>query len=610
MANREELAIIRNARAGQAAAQLELGKLYLFGSAGLPQSLPTALHWLERAARQDCAPAWQLIGNHIPFELAQRNGSALATWYERAYDDGSVHAGLVFAQLALETGVAASADARAKALRALEDAARAGFPHAQWMLAQQRGPAAPMAGAAAASLSTAAPAAAARSVQASARRGAGATPGWPAAEHGAAADQYAVLEQAWEAGRAEEYLEQALPLARELVRVREEQGEMQRFAPDEIALLSRCARLLDGRAAGVALEAGEPDCFWELAAAEHDRHAQLTMGLRCARMQIDGRRIAGKAGERAGDRAAGRSTGWNGPANFKKAIRWLTLAGEQGLAEAWYALSRIYIKPEFSQRNVADAQKYLERAAEMGYREAQLECGHNAWRARRENESNDVRAVYWLQKAAAQGSSEAGALLARIAPRPAASLYTETGALLRQYAGQAQSGAGFDAARPDLFQAHPLLAARLELAALFKLTRAEALLLDVKAADQGHCLVIDIRASYGRSKRRLVLVEAGQERQALDRIVRLFAQVDCGPSGPEGNYRQRLYRLRTLLGPASRMNEEEGAPGVGAPGVGAPGLGAASAGLPGAGATTGAPDAVVPAAGTPAAGTPDFGLAA
>ena len=54
MANREELAIIRNARAGQAAAQLELGKLYLFGSAGLPQSLPTALHWLERAARQEC----------------------------------------------------------------------------------------------------------------------------------------------------------------------------------------------------------------------------------------------------------------------------------------------------------------------------------------------------------------------------------------------------------------------------------------------------------------------------------------------------------------------------------------------------------------------------
>jgi hypothetical protein len=29
--------------------------------------------------------------------------------------------------------------------------------------------------------------------------------------------------------------------------------------------------------------------------------------------------------------------------------------------------------------------------------------------------------------------------------------------------------------------------------------------------------------------------------------VRLFDAVDCGPAGPEGNYRQRLYRLRTLL---------------------------------------------------------------
>jgi hypothetical protein len=175
-------------------------------------------------------------------------------------------------------------------------------------------------------------------------------------------------------------------------------------------------------------------------------------------MQVDGKRIA-----------AG-----NGSANFKKAIRWLTLAGEQGLAQAWYALSRIYVKPEFSQRNVGDAQKYLERAAEMGYREAQLECGLSAWRARRENENNDVRAVYWLQKAAAQGCADAAAALRKIAPRPDTPAYTETGRLSANAASLAES--------------HPLLAARLELAALFRLTRAEALLLDVQAADRGHPL--------------------------------------------------------------------------------------------------------------------------
>ena len=541
MANREELAIIRNARAGQVAAQLELGKLYLFGSAGLPQSLPTALHWLERAARQDCPPAWQLIGNHIPLELAQRNAAAVAQWYERAYDDGSLHAGLVFAQLVLDAAPAA-AQQHPKAVQALEDAARAGFQHAQWMLSQRQGkqtqPATRATAPGAAALKAGTPGAPGRMP---AR-----TTGPDQRPPGAGSAQYASLDAAWGARRWADYLGRALPQARALVNERGEQGEMRRFAPDEITLLSCCARLLDPALDGVsglpALDAdvvaaacrpGEPAVFWELAAAEHDCHAQLALGLRHARMRVDGRRCASSAGPA------------NAPvANFKKAIRWLTLAGEQGLAEAWYALSRIYIKPEFSQRNVADAQRYLERAAEMGYRDAQLECGHNAWRARRENESNDVRAVYWLQKAAAQGSPNAVELLRKIAPRASSAPYTETGRLL--------------ASHTDALAAHPLLAARIELAALFDLSRAEALLLDVGAADQGHCLVIDIRASYGRSKRRLVMVESAQQRDALDRIVRLFEQVDCGPTGPEGNYRQRLYRLRTLLNVAMPGNDDDG----------------------------------------------------
>ncbi|MFX7507440.1 hypothetical protein ABTJ37_24285, partial [Acinetobacter baumannii] len=76
-------------------------------------------------------------------------------------------------------------------------------------------------------------------------------------------------------------------------------------------------------------------------------------------------------------------------ANYKKAIRWLTLAGEQGMAAAWVVLSRLYLKPEFSQRNLADVQHYLERAAEMGHVEAQVECGVGAWRNRRDDPAND-----------------------------------------------------------------------------------------------------------------------------------------------------------------------------------------------------------------------------
>ncbi len=497
MANREELGIIRGARAGRAEAQLALGKLYLSGSTGLPKSLPTAVHWLDRAAQQDCDEAWKLIATHIPLELAQRDASRLTPWYERAYDDGDAQAGLVLAQLVLD-GDQGDALLRVKALTALDAAAQSGLPEAQWLLARQR------------ALDSAVPMPSSAPL---------AAPGLPdpyhaqwlerAADSGVPEARFALIERAWDGEQWALYIERALPLAQTLA----DQSAPAGLSPDALRLLARCAQLLtDGRVAQT-LEPARIQRFWELAAHGHERTAQLAMGLWLARMEVNG----------------SRTNDGPGSANFKKAIRWLALAGEQGLAEAWFALSRIYSKPEFSQRNIAIAQDYLERAADMGYRDAQLECGLNAWRARREQEHNDVRASYWLQKAAGQGCPQAQAALLKIAPR-GAPLDWGDAALSR-----------------DLISSHPFLAARIELAALFNLTRAEALLLDVKAADHGHCLLVDIRASYRRSKRRVVLLQTAQERQGLDRIVRLFEDIDCGPSGPEGNYRQRLYRFKTLL---------------------------------------------------------------
>lgn len=494
MANREELGLIRGARGGRPEAQLALGRLYLYGSAGLPKSLPTALHWLDRAAQQGCFQACELIGAHIPVELARQSARPLAQWYERAYDAGVLRAGVVLAQLTLEqAGQAPDPARRAKALRALESAARAGVPDAQWLYARHH------AGPAGAPLRAAAP------VAGAAQRGE-APERWPRrlAEH--------PLERLWQEG-VQAYLAHALPLVRALLRG-VDAGVPASLGADEVRMLSRCAQAL-GTLPDAPGQADEMRRLFELAASENDAQAQMAVGLWQARMQVDGKRIAVGAGS----------------ANFKKAIRSLALAGEQGLAEAWYALSRIYIKPEFSQRNVADAQRYLERAAEMGYRDAQLECGANAWRARRENESNDVRAVYWLQKAAAQGCPQAAASLLKIAPRGGQDDFAR---LL------AQLPAGLAAS-------HPLLAARLRLATLFQLSRAEALLLDVRAADQGHCLVIDIRGSYGRSKRRLVAIASVHERRALDEILQQFSSSDTGAGGPEGNYRQRLYRLKTVL---------------------------------------------------------------
>lgn len=469
MANREELGIIRGARAGDADCQLALGKLYLFGGAGLPLNVPTALHWLQRAARQERAAAWCLIGQHIPFEVARYGMPEVLCWYQRAADDGIDAAALVLAQLG---ALPASPDGVAEpSAVAVACAARSLPPRRPRLLSRS--------------------------------------------DNVLTAQQVAQLEQLWRQDHAL-FLQQGRAVLRLLLDAAPADAEAARAADwqaDQLQqdLLARCAGLLATGDSDRELQ----QCR-ELAAHGGDRNAQLALGLWFARMDGAGRR------QHQGIAAV----------NFKRAIRWLTLAGEQGLAEAWFALSRIYLKPEFSQRCVAEAQAYLERAAEMGHCGAQLECGIYAWRNRRTELQSDVRAAYWLQKAAAQGCSEAEAALARVAaaPKEAGWIASIVTCLTR-----------------ELLESQPLLAARLELATLFGLSRAEALLLDVKAADQGHCLVVDIRASYGRSKRRLVLLRTARERQALDRIVRLFESIDSGPDGLEGNYRQRLYRLKTWL---------------------------------------------------------------
>lgn len=139
-----------------------------------------------------------------------------------------------------------------------------------------------------------------------------------------------------------------------------------------------------------------------------------------------------------------------------------------------------------------------------------------------------MRAAYWLQKAAAQGCEQAQALLGRIASLPAPASWAQSVQHLLAHEAVAK---------------HPLLAARIALAARFGLSRQEALLLDINAADCGHCLVVDIRSQYAHSTRRLILLQTGDDRLALTRIARHFAQIDSGPDGPEGNYRKRLYRL-------------------------------------------------------------------
>ncbi|HYD62970.1 MAG TPA: hypothetical protein VEC35_21635 [Noviherbaspirillum sp.] len=505
MANREDLLIIRAARAGEATAQLKLGKRYLFGGAGLPKSLPTALYWLDRAAQQDEQDAWMLIGRHVPFETVQQSvhPGKLYVWYERAFEAGVAQAGLVLAKLVLgQVAGAVSESMRSKALRALQAAAQAGIAEAQWMLAQSIGHS----------------------------EGDSRTP-WPgttdaeqtdneamlewatrAARSGVTDAQFAMADHAWARDDLTGFLQWALPLARGIT-------EARMHPPDasarESSLVLRTAHALS---ACDKFDAGEVARMLEWAAETGSCDAQYSLGLWLAHMDADGKRLSHIPG----------------PANYKRALRWLTSAAEQGLAAAWYALSRIYLKTEHANRNPAEGQRCLEKAAQAGHGMAQLEIGVAFWRARRDDKSNDVRAAAWLLKARSQGVAEASCLLDKITAR---STTAEWAASVLAHLPR------------DALARYPLLVARLELAARFGLSRAEALLIDPVEADCEHCLVVDVCAQHPHSKRRLVLVQTAEERKLLDRVSAVFERLDRGPEGPEGNYRQRLYRLKTLAAP-------------------------------------------------------------
>lgn len=507
MANREELLIIRAARAGQAQAQLALGKRYLFGSASLPQSQQTALHWLEKAAEQNQPEAWQLIGDNVPFEVARQRGDPLrvALWYERAFEGGSAQAGLVLAMLVFSSWSRADHALRQKSMRALKLSAESGVSDAQWLYAQQLGMHDLLAAKDVADMSP------------QQRQHRDLVLDWAAkaARGGVTEAQMALADHAWLNGNYLKFMFWALPMAQNIDRRNSSlQARRRPYNAQELDLLTRCAKAM--------LAVADPNVklierYLRIGAEGGDSSAQLAFGLWIARMDENGNRVDGIPGV----------------AHYKKAIRWLSLAAEHGSSAAWFAISRIYLKPEFSRRSIAESRRHLEMAAVSGHERAQLELGLVAWRARRIEVRADIRAVYWLQKASGQGNDEASALLDKIAPP------------VRKPDWAVAARASFTR---EISNQYPFLAARIELAYWFGLTRAEALLIDAEASDHGHCLEVDIRHVHPRSRRRLIQVITGDQRQALDRAARVFDPGETGGAlDPEGAYRQRLYRFRTLI---------------------------------------------------------------
>lgn len=502
MATREEVLLIRAAREGLVRAQVALGRRYLFGSVGLPKSLETGLYWLTHAARQGASDAWLLIGTHIPFEVAVNvpNRSELYAWYERAFDEGVIQAGLVLARLLFaDDGQRHDAPLRRKAWQALERAAESGIAEAQWLLAQQIEKRERAADSGHLGTSCKAVSRVAEPLYLEWLR--------RAADNGVLPAQRRLADHAWAASDDALFLQWALPVAQKIANeALRTDFSGHRLSEEERCLLSRCVQAI--------FRAGDLNSknfkeLADLAARAGDRFAQFFLGLWCAKIDKEGRRVAGSARQ----------------INHRMAIHWLTLAGQQGISDAWYAISRIYLKTEFAHRSVDKAEQYLERAAQAGHGSAQLEFGKRLWRKRRRNCAGDVAAAYWLQRACMHGCAEAEQLLAKIASRAASAAWAQ---VLEQQITAIEDRR---------------LAARVKLAARFGLSKQEALLLDIEAADHGHCLLVDIRDQHVRVRRRLILIQTAEERLALDHVKHLFARVSVGPD--EGNYRQRLYRLES-----------------------------------------------------------------
>lgn len=521
MATREELAMIKAARSGEPNAQLVLGQRYLHGGIGLPRSDGTAFYWLERAAQQGIDEAWMMIGRHISYEQVKDVSSppAAAVWYEKAFNAGIAHAGITFSRLVLEHAQQFDNERHARAIDILSVLADNDDHQAQWLLAQHMhrrshdGEASSI-GDIDSDMQTGLPDGSRKREERLLVE---------AARAGVEPAQYALLDKAWKESDFTRFSQDAVALVDKLLmRNAAALAQMERdvevnggifLSCEEATLLLRFAQWHLREAAPEPVRIG---FLLELAALAGNVEAQLETGLLYARMDRNGDRVFMEYGL----------------ANFKKALSWLTLAGEGGSALAWHTLARIHSRSIYSQRNLAVALQYLEKAADMGLCEAQYELAQISWRNRRDDPLNDVRALYWWKKAAQQGDENARAALEEFLVEPSPHLWaTQAMAQLND----------------KLKNANPFLSARVELAATFGLTKPEALLINVKQADYGHCLVVDICGYYARSKRRLVAIETAAQRSALNRISRLFSDVDCSFSGLEGNYRQRKYRLKTAF---------------------------------------------------------------
>lgn len=101
MANQEFLDLLKNARAGDVASQLALGKIYLSGGYRLSPNPKSALLWLSRATLANSLDARLLIGRIFPPEFTRQlnNPEFVRLCYRTAAQAGVTQAQIWLDQL-------------------------------------------------------------------------------------------------------------------------------------------------------------------------------------------------------------------------------------------------------------------------------------------------------------------------------------------------------------------------------------------------------------------------------------------------------------------------------------------------------------------------------
>ncbi len=480
MARRSVLPLIRQARAGDARSQFELGKLYLDGGQGLGANQNSALLWLDRAAQQGHAPAWRLIGQRVPPAIAasaqvSRN---LIRWYERASNDGCASAQTKLAQLLLsDRHAGGTANSTALALQLLNRAAAKGDPDAwlelgRCLLTEQ-------------------------------------------SVAGSNTDEgVKFLERAYAAGKS--------AAARHLA-----DHYWQARNPDLAYLwYSRCIDLQD---AELCYRFGRlSDVLGEPGGKFLERAAEARHPLACEELGL--KRAIGWGND---------SSGSLNLRNFKQAVRWFERAASLGSAKACFFLALLYDDRNCSFRSHGTAREWLFEAARRGHSEAQYSAGVKLLRdlrdARAPNpqetglEDPDVAAIRLLAEAERQGHDEA----ARVLDAAAYRVPRLDDSLAAQWAQAIAS----------MTRLSVTVAARLELACAFGLRTCEMIMIDPVQAHRGDCFVVDLRNTGVKLRRRIVLIEQPAQREAADKASSLFRVSSPPPGDLHGTYAARYQKL-------------------------------------------------------------------